>query len=314
MLSPPSLKYVPQYPITASVAGAAIAVTLMWWTGQNISPLLMDEQVWDRWQIWRALTCTLPHASFFHIAFNLYWLWTFGTLVERVFGHLKCAAIFVFLSAGSMLAEFALSSGGVGLSGLGYGLWGMLLILEQRDSRFADAVDRRTNQTFAIWFVVCVVLTVTNIMPVANIAHGAGAILGILLGYAIGGNHVLKWQSRVGLAAIFSLILLGATVFWPWVNLSSYAGVELEQSAISALSRNDTSRAIQLLEISAHKKNAPAHVWYNLGVAYSRAGQLEKAVVAYEHAAQMPDADTDMQQLAARLESNLVPGQTNQNK
>jgi membrane associated rhomboid family serine protease len=312
MLSPPSLKYVPQYPVTASVAAAAIGVTILWWTGHDIGFLLMDERVWDRWEIWRAPASTLPHVSFFHLAFNLYWLWTFGTLVERIYGHLKCAAIFLLLATGSMLAEFSLLNGGVGLSGLGYGLWGMILILEQRDRRFADAVDRRTNQTFAVWFVICIVLTVTNVMPVANIAHGAGAVLGILLGLAISGQRATKWQGSLGLAALFSLCLLGATVFWPYVNLSRHAGNEIERAALSALERHDLPRAIKLLNISAHKKNAPAQVWYNLGVAYGRAEQFTNAVAAYEHAAELPDADTEMQQIAEHLRTGLSQSQTNQ--
>ena len=305
MLSPPSLKNVPHYPITASVIGAAVVITLMWWSGQEVDAAFMDYRVWDRWQIWRGLTATLPHASFFHLAFNLYWTWTFGTLVERVYGHLKCLGIFLLLAMGSMLAEFAVLDGGVGLSGLGYGLWGMIFILERHDPRFAYAVDRQTNQMFAVWFVLCIVLTVANIMPVANIAHGVGAILGILLGWFAYGNQALKWKSGIGLAALFSLILLGSTVLWPWVNLSKDAGDEIERAALAALDRNDTKRGIQLLTLVTHRKNVSARAWYNLGVAYNHAGRNEDAFAAYEHAVELPDADSQMREVFERTRQEL---------
>ncbi len=92
MLAPPSLKNVSHYPVTAGVAAAALMATGMWWSGQSIDWFVMNQRVWANFELWRALTCTLPHANFFHLAFNLYWLWTFGTLVERVYGHFRCAA------------------------------------------------------------------------------------------------------------------------------------------------------------------------------------------------------------------------------
>jgi membrane associated rhomboid family serine protease len=302
MLSPPSLKYVPFYPVTAGLAAAAIAVSAMWWTGHDISGLVMDRSVWDGGQIWRGLSATLPHVNFIHLAFNLYWLWTFGALLERVYGHLWCAAIYSFLALGSMLGDFAVLNGGVGLSGVGYGLWGMLMMLERHDPRFADAVDARTNQTFAVWFLLCIVLTVTHIMPVANVAHGLGAVLGILLGLAIAGDRVVLWKCRAGLVGLTLLILLGATVFWPRVNLSRDAAPEIESAALAALRHGDVPRGVRLLQIAAHKQGASAHIWYNLGVARFRAGDLDHALTAFRHAAQMPDADPEMIHAAQLIE------------
>jgi membrane associated rhomboid family serine protease len=302
MLRPPSLKFVPFYPVTAGLAAGAIAASGMWWTGHDISGMFMDRHVWADGELWRALTATLPHVNFLHLAFNLYWLWTFGTLVERVYGHWRCAAIYALLALGSMLGDFAVLDGGVGLSGIGYGLWGMLMTLQRLDPRFADAVDAHTNQTFVAWFLLCIGLTVTHIMPVANVAHGVGAVLGMLLGMAIAGNRMVRWRSRAGLVVLMFLILLGSTVFWPQVNLSKNAPAEIERAALTALNDGNYSRGVRLLEIAAHKPNASARTWYNLGIAYGRAGDTNKALTAFRHAAQMPDADAQMIQTDQLLE------------
>jgi len=291
MLRPPPLTVAPYYPVTSAVAVGAIVVSVMKWMGQDVSPSFMDYHVWANGEIWRALTATLPHGGPLHLLFNLYWLWTFGTLVERVYGHFKGLAIYLLLALGSMLAEFAVLNGGIGLSGIVYGLWGLLMIMERSDPRFAEAVDAQTNQTFVIWFFICIGTTITHVMPVANIAHGMGAVIGILLGFAISGDLATKWKSRVGLAGLMVLILLGATVFWPRVNLSGFAGWEIEQGALDALDRENVSRAVKWLEIATQKRNAPAHAWYNLGVAYQHAGRFEDAMTAFNHAAAMPDAD-----------------------
>jgi predicted lipid-binding transport protein (Tim44 family) len=222
--------------------------------------------------------------------------------VERVYGHLRAAGIFELLAFGSALAELALFDGGVGLSGVGYGLWGMLWVLERRDLRFAGAVDRRTSQTFVVWFFVCIGLTVTKVMPVANVAHGVGAVMGALLGWMASGNLITKVRAGAALAAILILSVLGSTVFWRQVNLSGYAEAEIEQSGLNALERGDNAYGTKCLEMAVQMRNAPARAWYNLGIAYGRLGRAQESVAAFKHAAQMPDASGDMRALAQQFE------------
>lgn len=301
MLKPPSLKEIPRYPVTASVSAAAIAVTLMWWLGQGIDGFFMNARVWANWELWRAFSCTLPHVNFFHLAFNLYWFWSFGTLMEKEFGHFRFAGIILLLAFGSSLAEFALFYGGVGLSGVGYGLWGMLWVLQKRDRRFFGAVDPQTSQLFIGWFFLCIVLTAINVMPVANVAHGAGAILGALLGFAVIGDGATKLKSYAGLAGVMILAVAGATVFWPAINLSDYAEPEVERAGLDALNQNNTARGVQLLETSTKMRQAPARAWYNLGIAYQTARRYDDALAAFEHAAAMPGSDSEMQQAADQM-------------
>ena len=90
-------------------------------------------------------------------------------------------------------------------------------------------------------------------------------------------------------------------VFWPWVNLSKNAEPEVERAGLEALLRSDGAKAIRLLDISARMRGAPARAWYNLGIAYQRLGRDEDAVAAYEHAAAMPDATSEIQKAAEEM-------------
>ena len=305
MLQPPSLKQALLYPVTTSVAVLAMIVTGMHWTGQDIEWLTMKGRIWSNWELCRALTATLPHGGVFHLAFNLYWLWTFGTLVERVYGHLKYALILILLAFGSMLAEFTFLEGGIGLSGVGYGLWGMLWVLEKRDARFADAVDFQTSRLFVIWFVLCIVLTLTNVMPVANLAHGVGAITGVLLGMAAIHSGAARWKSCAGLVLVLAFGILGSTVLWPTLNLTPYAEEQIEQAGVNAIVAHDPVRGEKFLEVATGIRRAPARTWYNLGVAREQLGQMDGALAAFDHAAAMLDGDNDMQNAADRLRSLL---------
>lgn len=300
MLTPPPIQKALYFPVTSTTGVFAIAVTAMWWMGWPVDAVDMNGRVWEKWELWRALTATLPHRDIFHLAFNLYWLWTFGALIERELGHLKCLGIFVVLALVSSFFEFALLNGGVGLSGIGYGLWGLLWVLEKRDVRFAGAVDLQTTKLFVGWFFLCVFLTVTNVMPVANIAHGMGAVAGALLGVAMS-KAPARWAAVAGLMVALAAGVVGSTVFWPQVNLSEYCEPTVERAGLDALQRGEKQRGLELLELSAHMRHAPARAWYNLGIARQRCGKLDEALAAFEHAAQMPDADEDMRTMAQTM-------------
>src|SRR4051812_48339682 len=105
MREPPPL-YLHRYPATSLVGLLALATTLFWWQGNDLAPLLMTFQAW-RGEPWRLFPSALPHVNIFHLAFNLYWLWVFGTLVEEVFGSWRTAALMLFLAAASSAAEYA---------------------------------------------------------------------------------------------------------------------------------------------------------------------------------------------------------------
>src|SRR4029453_5340230 len=136
-----------RYPITVGVGVLAVAATVAWHSGRDVSPLFMNFRAWHG-EYWRLLTSALPHVDVFHLLFNLYWLWVFGSAVEGTFGQLRTAAIFLFFAGGSAAAEYAVFEGGVGLSGIGYGLFGLLWVLSRRDERFRGAVDAQTVGLF----------------------------------------------------------------------------------------------------------------------------------------------------------------------
>src|SRR5688572_7324516 len=148
MRRPPPIAEAVRYPGTAALAALAVIASLLYWSGAvDMSPLL--ETFDTARQPWRLLTTTLLHGDIIHLVFNVYWLWTFGTAIEGRFGTARTLALYAFLGAGSSAAECALFDGGIGLSGIGYGLFGFLFVLAKRDPRLADAIDAGTVRLFA---------------------------------------------------------------------------------------------------------------------------------------------------------------------
>jgi len=254
----------------------------------DVSPLFATAMI-RRGELWRLATCMLPHAGVLHLIFNIYWLWVFGTLIEETYGHLKTAGLILLFAVGSGAWEFALARGGVGLSGVGYGLFGLLWMLARHDARFRDAIDARTVQLFVGWFFFCIVATLTNIMPVANIAHGSGAVLGILMGLMIAlPDH--RAPAAAGLGAVLLLGLWGATLGRPRVNLSGTAGYEEGKWGYDALLANKNQEAVRWFRDAVAYQPKATTYRYDLAIAYQRLGNQGEAVANYRKAAELGDA------------------------
>jgi membrane associated rhomboid family serine protease len=285
-----SLRDLPQYPVVAGTGLLAIAVTIAWWSKVSISPLFATAMI-RRGELWRLVTCILPHGDILHLAFNIYWLWVFGSVIEREFGHLKTAALILLLAVGSGSLEFAFSLGGIGLSGVGYGLFGLLWVLSSRDERFRDAVDARTVQVFVVWFFLCIFTTATKMFQVANIAHGVGAVLGILIGFAL----TRPEQRNIAIAAVVAIVgfgLWGSTLGRPKINLSD-AGYEEGRWGYEALMADHNKDALRWLQDAVQYQPKSSAYWYNLGIARERVGDMTGAQTAYHRAHDLEPANAE---------------------
>jgi membrane associated rhomboid family serine protease len=293
------LKEISKYPVIAGTVLLAVAVTIAWWTGKNISPLFASAEI-RRGQVWRLITSVLPHTDFLHLVFNLYWFWIFGTAIERVYGHFRTLLLILVLAFGSSSFEFALSYGGVGLSGVGYGLFGFLYVLSKHDDRFKGFIDQRTVNLFVGWFVFCIFTTATHIFSVANVAHTAGAVFGWLLGYAI---VLPRWRVPIvtGVAALILFAFAASTVWRPHLNLASKGGYDEGKWGYDALLENQNQEAIRWLRDAVIYQPRMASYWFNLGIAYETGNDLSAASAAYHRAYDLKPTDPQYADAIARL-------------
>jgi membrane associated rhomboid family serine protease len=280
-----------KYPVTTGIAVLAIGITLAWWAKLDISPLFATAEI-RRGQLWRLFTCIFPHLDILHLMFDVYWLWVFGTTVERVYGHAKTALLILLFAVGSSSLDFAFDRGGVGLSGVGYGLFGLLFILSKSDERFRDALDQRTITLFVGWFFFCIATTVTHIFPVANVAHGAGAILGILMGYGLSlANH--RTVIVAGVTAVVLFGIWGATLGRPIINLSGQAGYEEGRWGYDALVAGKNEQAVRWLGDATRLQPRESTYWFDLGIAYYRVGKMPAAMAAYRRALELDPGNSE---------------------
>ena len=305
MLHPPSMLSLHRHPATGSVCVLAMLTTMWWWNGGDVGQLTLDARAWHS-QPWRLVTSVLPHVDLMHLAFNIYWVWVFGTKIESVFGSFRTVSVILLLAVGSALAEYALAAGGVGLSGVGYGFFGFLWVLCRRDPRFDGVIDHRTIQLFVGWFFLCIILTAADVWHVGNVAHGAGGLLGVLLGFAAAPRY---GQERVVacvlLVASLLSIAVGGTVGRPYLNHSGAVGRDLAYLGYEALKEGRYEQAARLYRSAVAGKCREPSWWYNLGIAYQHLSDDEGATNAYQRAFELAPHDSTFKQGLANWKASL---------
>ena len=79
---------------------------------------------------WRLLSPVLVHGSLLHLAFNMYFLYLVGPLVEQLYGSARFLLLYLLTAATASLASYLIGGPGpsVGASGALFGLCGVLLV------------------------------------------------------------------------------------------------------------------------------------------------------------------------------------------
>ena len=303
MANLPGWRDIPKYPVVISVALVATGLTIAWWSGTSMSGLFENAEI-RRGQFWRLVTSALLHLDILHLVFNLYWLWVLGTVVERVYGDWKTALLLLLFAIGSGSWEYALADGGIGLSGVGYGLFGMLFVLSKHDERFKGVLDKRTETLFIVWFFACILLTATHVMNVGNFAHGEGLVLGLVVGYTIVHPERRGLLVTVGGLLVF-LGFCGSTVARPYVNFSKNGGYEEARWGYEALMNDKKNpetnhEAVMWLEDAVKYQPKVPLFWFNLGIAYQREHDYDAASSAYRRAYELDPSNADYAKAAGK--------------
>jgi rhomboid protease GluP len=180
--------------------------------GGNFSPYTTDGQ----W--WRLVSAMFLHSGLMHLVFNMYALYSFGLLAERLYGTKAFLGIYLLAgvvgSCGTLL--FSSNAVGVGASGAIFGIMGALVAFLATDKDFlSDGARKRLLTNFAI-FAAYMLSQGFGKAGIDNAAHVGGILTGLTLGWFTGSP--LKFRQEGGdwlsgrVAAGIALVLLVAGV------------------------------------------------------------------------------------------------------
>ena len=228
---------------------------------------------------WHGLiTSVFVHIEFWHVAFNVYWLWVLGSRFEREFGTPKFVAFFLsagFVSSATQLAHT--DDTGIGASGVAYALFGFMWPVRSRFPSFRAVITPRIAGLFVLWALLCVVATYWGSVPIGNAAH----LSGMLFGGAVAGLWVTRFRPQLMAAGLIVLMVLAVVpLFWaPWST------GWLSQQAYDAQITGDLPTAHDLYTQVLARDPDNAWAWYNRGTVNQGLGRDAQAEVDFDKAA-----------------------------
>lgn len=172
---------------------------------------------------WGLITSNFLHVQIWHIAFNLYWLWIFGKKIE--FESSKAFYAFFILSSAlvSSLAELAFSdTTGIGLSGIGYALFGFLYVKSKTAEEYKNILDKKTINLFLFWLLLCVILTKTGAWTVGNAAHIGGLLWGALIAYCSKYDTYVRWATGFIYIALLTILIFHSPFSTSYLSYQAY--------------------------------------------------------------------------------------------
>ncbi|NAW68902.1 rhomboid family intramembrane serine protease GlpG [Vibrio sp. V27_P1S3P104] len=151
------------------------------WAQQVFAALHFPAVADQKWQLWRWFSHALLHFSVIHITFNLLWWWQLGGDIEKRLGSGKVLQIFLISAALSGAGQYWVEGANFGgLSGVVYALVGYLWIVGWRVPELGLTMPKPLIGFMLVWLILGFV---QPFMAIANSAHLAGLICGLLLGW-----------------------------------------------------------------------------------------------------------------------------------
>jgi GlpG protein len=137
-------------------------------------------------QVWRLITPAFIHFGWMHIAFNMLWTLDFGRCIERTQGSRRLILLFLCFALLSNVAQAVLADQLFGgMSGVIYGFLGYCFIYNKRNPGALPCVPPALFGFMVGWLLLCMsgIVTLLGFGNIANAAHVAGLLAGLLAGF-----------------------------------------------------------------------------------------------------------------------------------
>lgn len=179
--------------------------------GANYGPATQSGQ----W--WRLLTAAFVHVGVVHLAMNMIVLWTGGRLIERLFGQVSFATLYLVSALGGSIASIAVHpmTTSAGASGAVFGIYGGLIAYLLVCHASLPHGIRSMMIRSALTFVAYNLIYGLALPHVDVAAHVGGLLAGFVAGAAMatpmGAPRALRVRrAAVATAVLVPLLLAGA--------------------------------------------------------------------------------------------------------
>ena len=302
-----------RYPVTVGLFAINVVVFVLqqvpglnvtYW-GTNIGPLTLTGEYW------RLFTAGFLHGGIFHIAVNMWCLWSLGRLSERLFGKWQTFAIYMLTGVGGALLSIASNPNHaeLGASGAVFGIVGAVMAGVKFGDLNISAGEKRAIFSSVVSFAVLnFILGFSNFGSsvfgrVDNMCHLGGFVSGLLVGLPLGAFARKHQLFQLATVVVTSLVLFAA-------------GRELVQThgpaaqkgiAIMEAESGNYQSAAEYLEKYTANDPYDEQALLDLGKLYVLTNQRDKAIVAFQRALKANPNSYGAKEALEGLEAPLSP-------
>ncbi|HLY97493.1 MAG TPA: rhomboid family intramembrane serine protease [Candidatus Angelobacter sp.] len=297
------------YPVTTGLIAVNVAVfAAMLVTGGFANPIQWGANfgvLTVSGEYWRLITSEFVHGGFFHIAFNMWCLWSIGALCERLFGRWQTLMIYLLTGVGGSLLSIAWNSEriSVGASGAIFGLVGALLAaLKFGDLGVTGAQRTQIIRSMVSFSAINFALGFGFLgfgANIDNMCHLGGFVTGLLIGLPLGA--FARENKLLQAGTILATILILCAGGYELAQKRDQNGLETRIEI--AFARGDYPKAISLLETYTQEKPNDDSGWIELGLVYEKVQQYDKAIASLEKALQVNPGSDEAKAILERLRS-----------
>ncbi|HEX5041005.1 MAG TPA: rhomboid family intramembrane serine protease [Candidatus Limnocylindria bacterium] len=165
--------------------GAALGGGLF---GAGIGPLgqanLINGLFVAQGEWWRIFTSAFFHLGLIHLGFNMYVLYLYGPIVERMYGHIEFLVIYLLCAAGGSVLTILIdpAQSAAGASGAIFGLVGLLFVVSRRHHAVLGREARALMAGIGSYLIFLLVFTF--VFPgISWTGHLGGLLVGAVLGF-----------------------------------------------------------------------------------------------------------------------------------
>ena len=173
----------------------------------NVGPLganhLINRDAVAAGEWWRIFTSAFFHLGLLHLAFNMYVLYLYGPIAERVYGSVEFAVIYLLCAAGGSVLTILVDPGqfAAGASGAIFGVIGLLFVASRRHHAVLGREARMMVAGIGSYLVFLLIFTFV-VPGISWTGHLGGLIVGAVLGFLLPPTGVATmasmWRTPAG--------------------------------------------------------------------------------------------------------------------
>jgi rhomboid protease GluP len=164
-------------------------------------------------EYWRLISSAFIHIGIMHLIFNMYGLYSLGTLVENIYGTKKYVLVYFSAALWGSISSFIFSTNpSAGASGAIFGLLGAILFWGQKRPKILST-------SFGINIIIVLVFNLINgftTSGIDNYAHIGGLIGGFVAGLAAGGYKDKPGLMNLVYFIVLLALLVGGFLLGEW--------------------------------------------------------------------------------------------------